>query len=80
MPSESSIVEIEEPNKDNSSVDINNNGMVTIKEAKDARFSMPITKDHWLYFYMRDNGGMEWSENKKVDTIMLSILSKNWLA
>lgn len=32
-------------------------GMVTIKEAKDAGFSMPITKDHWLYIYMRDNDG-----------------------
>jgi len=38
-----------------SSVDTNGNGQVTIKEAKDAGFSMPITSDHWLYPYMRDN-------------------------
>ncbi len=30
------------------SVDTNGNGQVTIKEAKDAGFSMPITSDHWL--------------------------------
>ncbi len=40
---------------DISSVDTNGNGQVTIKEAKDAGFSMPITSDHWLYPYMRDN-------------------------
>ena len=40
---------------DISSVDTNGNGQVTIKEAKDAGYSMPITKDHWLYPYMRDN-------------------------
>ncbi|MEH7885149.1 hypothetical protein V7654_12615 [Bacillus sp. JJ1609] len=38
-----------------SSVDTNGNGQVTIKEAKAAGFSMPITSDHWLYPYMRDN-------------------------
>lgn len=54
---ESSIVEPEKPSGDISSIDTNNNGMVTIKEAKDAGFSMPITKDHWLYIYMRDNDG-----------------------
>lgn len=54
---ESSIVEPGKPSGDISSVDTNNNGMVTIKEAKDAGFSMPITKDHWLYIYMRDNDG-----------------------
>lgn len=54
---ESSIVEPEKSNSDISSVDTNNNGMITIKEAKDAGFSMPITKDHWLYIYMRDNDG-----------------------
>ncbi|MBH0231414.1 DNA/RNA non-specific endonuclease [Halobacillus yeomjeoni] len=42
---------------DVSSVDTNGNGQVTIKEAKDAGFSMPITDDHWLYPYMRDNDG-----------------------
>lgn len=40
---------------DVSRVDTNGNGQVTIKEAKAAGFSMPITKDHWLYPYMRDN-------------------------
>ena len=42
-------------NGDISSVDTNGNGQVTIKEAKEAGFSMPITSDHWLYPYMRDN-------------------------
>lgn len=42
-------------NDDVSSVDTNGNGQVTIKEAKAAGFSMPITSDHWLYPYMRDN-------------------------
>ncbi|ESU33384.1 hypothetical protein G3A_06475 [Bacillus sp. 17376] len=47
-------------NGDISSVDTNGNGQVTIKEAKEAGFSMPITSDHWLYPYMddRDNDGM----------------------
>jgi hypothetical protein len=40
---------------DISSVDTNGNGQVTIKEAEDAGFSMPIISDHWLYPYMRDN-------------------------
>ncbi|TYR73454.1 hypothetical protein FZC79_18605 [Rossellomorea vietnamensis] len=39
---------------DISSVDTNGNGQVTIKEAKEAGFSMPITSDHWLYPYMHD--------------------------
>lgn len=39
---------------DISKVDTNSNGKVTIKEAKDAGFSMPITSDHWLYPYMHD--------------------------
>lgn len=40
---------------DVSTVDTNGNGHVTIQEAKDAGFTMPITRDHWLYPYMRDN-------------------------
>lgn len=45
---------------DVSSVDTNENGNVTIKEAKDAGYSMPITSEHWLYQYMddRDNDGI----------------------
>ncbi|WP_419957751.1 DNA/RNA non-specific endonuclease [Psychrobacillus psychrotolerans] len=39
---------------DISSVDTNGNGQVTIKEAKAAGFSMPITSDHWVYPYMHD--------------------------
>lgn len=42
---------------DISSVDTNGNGQVTIKEAKAAGFSMPITRDHWLYPYMDDRDG-----------------------
>ncbi|MCL6605537.1 MAG: DNA/RNA non-specific endonuclease [Paenibacillus sp.] len=41
-------------NGDISSVDTNGNGQVTIKEAKAAGYSMPITSDHWLYSYMHD--------------------------
>ncbi|QUG41724.1 DNA/RNA non-specific endonuclease [Psychrobacillus sp. INOP01] len=41
-------------NGDISSADTNGNGQVTIKEAKAAGFSMPITSDHWLYPYMHD--------------------------
>ena len=42
---------------DLSSVDTNGNGKVTIKEAKDAGYKMPITRDHWLYQYMDDRDG-----------------------
>lgn len=47
-------------NEDISSVDTNGNGQVTIKEAKAAGFSMPISSGHWLYPYMddRDHDGM----------------------
>jgi hypothetical protein len=43
------------PSGDISSIDTNGNGQVTIKEAEEAGFSMPIMSDHWLYPYMRDN-------------------------
>ncbi len=42
---------------DISTIDKNGNGKVTIQEAKDAGFPMPITKDHWLYQYMDDRDG-----------------------
>jgi DNA/RNA non-specific endonuclease len=44
-------------NGDISSVDTNGNGQVTIKEAKEAGYTMPITSDHWLYKYMDDRDG-----------------------
>lgn len=45
---------------DISSIDTNGDGQVSIKEAKAAGYSMPITRDHWLYPYMHDadNDGM----------------------
>ncbi|MDQ0231784.1 hypothetical protein J2S19_003069 [Metabacillus malikii] len=58
-PSDSSSSTAKSPspntNGDISSVDTNGNGQVTIQEAKDAGFKMPIMSDHWLYPYMRDN-------------------------
>lgn len=42
---------------DVSAIDINSNGQVTIQEAIDAGYAMPITRNHWLYQYMRDNDG-----------------------
>lgn len=38
-------------------IDTNGNGIVTIQEAKDAGFTMPIKSDHWLYQYMIDRDG-----------------------
>ncbi|MGD6803438.1 DNA/RNA non-specific endonuclease [Rossellomorea vietnamensis] len=52
--SESSDPTSSNTNGDIYSVDTNGNGQVTIKEAKAAGFSMPITSDHWLYPYMHD--------------------------
>lgn len=45
------------PEGDLSSVDANGNGKVTIKEAKDAGYKMPLYSDHWLYPYMDDRDG-----------------------
>ena len=42
---------------DVSAVDSNGNGQVTIREAKDAGYVMPIYSDHWLYPYMDDRDG-----------------------
>lgn len=49
--------EPEQSGGDVSSVDANGNGIVTIKEAEDAGFTMPIHSDHWLYEHMRDADG-----------------------
>lgn len=43
--------------RDLSDIDVDGNGQVTIKEAKNAGFEMPITRDHWLYQYMDDRDG-----------------------
>lgn len=53
--SEPEPVATPEATGDVSSVNTNGNGQVTIQEAKDAGFTMPIMSDHWLYPYMRDN-------------------------
>lgn len=57
VATESEPVVAAEPSGDVSSVDANGNGKVTIQEAKDAGFSMPIRSSHWLYPYMQDNDG-----------------------
>lgn len=42
---------------DVSAVDTNGNGQVTIQEAKNSGYAMPIYSDHWLYQYMDDRDG-----------------------
>lgn len=56
---------------DLSAVDTNGNGKVTIKEAKDVGYKMPIYKDHWLYKYMddRDGDGMVGEQVLKYDIL-----------
>ena len=48
---------IETAGGDVSAVDTNGNGQVTIQEAKNAGYAMPICSDHWLYQYMDDRDG-----------------------
>ena len=48
---------IETAGGDVSAIDINGNGQVTIQEAKNAGYAMPIYSDHWLYPYMDDRDG-----------------------
>lgn len=42
---------------DVSVVDTNGNGQVTIQEAKNSGYAMPIYNSHWLYPYMDDRDG-----------------------
>lgn len=48
------VGEFDYSENDISKIDKNQNGKISIKEAKDAGFVMPITSNHWLYKYMTD--------------------------
>lgn len=49
--------QVTEPAQDIREIDKNGNGKVTIKEATEAGYSMPIRKGDWLYEYMDDRDG-----------------------
>lgn len=53
-PSEDSSIEPETSNNI-SEIDTDANGQVTIQEAEDAGYGMPIQSDHWLYEHMYDS-------------------------
>ena len=55
--SSSGIAATETAGGDVSAVDTNGNGQVTIQEAKNAGYAMPIYSSHWLYPYMDDRDG-----------------------
>ncbi|MCY3060562.1 DNA/RNA non-specific endonuclease [Aerococcus urinae] len=50
-------VQAQGPQSSLAGIDTDGNGIVTIKEARAAGFSMPIRSDHWLYPYMIDRDG-----------------------
>lgn len=60
--------------KDISSIDTNNDGQVTIKEAKSAGFKMPITKDHWLYQYMDDRDGDGYVGEQQISLVIFRMI------
>ena len=55
--SSSGIAATETAGGDVSAVDTNGNGQVTIQEAKNAGYAMPIYSSHWLYPYTDDRDG-----------------------
>ena len=54
---ESQPAQVTEPSQNIGDIDKNGNGKVTIKEATEAGYSMPIRKGDWLYEYMDDRDG-----------------------